>query len=302
MDEPVISAVALTKRYGRTLALSDLHLEVQPGEIFGFLGPNGAGKTTTIRLLLDLIRPTDGSARILGLDARADAVALKHRIGYVPGELRLYERMTGGDLLTFSMRLRGRDDTDRVAQLAERFRCSLDVPIGSLSHGNRQKVGILLALAHDPELLILDEPTQGLDPLMQHEFATVLRELRAQGRTVFLSSHDLSEVGAVCDRVGMIRLGRMIAVERIEDLKRRAARELEIRFEAAPPIDAFRNVAGIRDLRIDGTLLHCIVTGSPDAILRAATRFTVASITSHEPNLEDVFLARYDDHEVPHVA
>lgn len=302
MDAPVISAVALTKRYGRTLALSDLTLEVQPGEIFGFLGPNGAGKTTTIRLLLDLIRPTAGSARILGLDAHADAVALKHRIGYVPGELRLYERMTGRDLLTFSMRLRAHTDTGLIEALTERFRCTMDAPIGSLSHGNRQKVGIVLALAHDPELLILDEPTQGLDPLMQHEFATLLRELRAQGRTVFLSSHDLAEVGSVCDRVGMIRVGQMIAVERIEDLKRRAARELELRFESPPPIDAFRNVVDVRDLRVDGTLLHCIVTGSPDAILKAASRFTIAAITSHEPNLEDVFLARYDDHEVPHVA
>lgn len=292
--EHVIETSKLTKHYGVVRAVTELDLAVRRGEIYGFLGPNGAGKTTTIRLLLDLIRPTSGSMHVLGLDPRRDAVAIKRRIGYVPGEMRLYDRMTPRELIRFSGRVRGDAWPKRASELAERFQCPLDDKIGALSHGNRQKAGVLLALAHDPELLILDEPTQGLDPLMQHEFTTLLRELRRAGRTVFLSSHDLSEVEQACDRIGMIRTGQMMAAENVDEMRARAVRGMEIRFAAPPPSDAFAGLDGVIDVKLDGAILRCKVTATPDALIKAAARFTVLEMTSHEPSLEEIFLALYE--------
>jgi ABC-2 type transport system ATP-binding protein len=217
----VVRAHALTKRYGRERGVTELDFEVEPGEVFGFLGPNGAGKTTTIRLLLDLIRPTSGRLEVFGLDPRRDGVAVRRRIGYVPGDLLLYERLTARELIRFFASLRGRDDLGAAERLAGRLELELDRPIRSLSKGNRQKVGLVQALQHRPELLVLDEPTAGLDPFGQQLVHELLREATAEGRTAFLSSHVLSEVQEVADRVAIVREGRIVLVEEVELLRAR---------------------------------------------------------------------------------
>jgi ABC-2 type transport system ATP-binding protein len=204
---PALEVERLTKSYGRARGVVDLTFSVERGEVFGYLGPNGAGKTTTIRTLLDFIRPTGGRASILGLDSRRDAIAIHRRVGYLPGEFGLYERLTAHEQLTYLSSLRGGDDERSIRELAERFDLDLDVRIASLSHGNKQKVGLIQAFVHRPDVLILDEPTQGLDPLMQQAFYRLLHEARERGGTVFLSSHVMPEVEHVCDRVGIIRDG-----------------------------------------------------------------------------------------------
>lgn len=289
----VIVLERLTKRYRRDRGIEDLSLRVQRGEIFGFLGPNGAGKTTTIRILVDLIRPQAGSAEVLGFDVRRRGVDVRRRVGYLPGDLVLNERMTGAQIIDFFSSFRGGVDRAWVDQLAERLSCDLTRRVRALSHGNRQKIGVIQALMHRPELLILDEPTQGLDPLMQHEVLRLLMELRDAGTTIFLSSHVLPEVEQVCDRVGMIREGRLITVEHVDVLKQRAAHRLEIRFAARVPPEAFVGLSGVRDVQVDGEFLRCLVTGTPDAVVKAAASFTVIDIISHEPSLEDIFLASY---------
>jgi ABC-2 type transport system ATP-binding protein len=248
-----IRTEGLTKFYGKVRGIEGLDLTVRVGEVFGYLGPNGAGKTTTIRLLLDLIRPTAGRAEVLGLDTRAASLQVRRRLGYLPGELHLYENMSGRELVRYLGALRGRDDRDHAAELAERLELDLDRPIKSLSKGNKQKVGLVQALAHRPELLVLDEPTSGLDPLVQHEFHRMLDEARRDGRTVLLSSHDLAEVEHIADRVGIIRSGRLVAVDAIADLKAKAVHRLELHFGGPVPADAFADLPGVRDLQVEGT-------------------------------------------------
>ena len=284
----------LTKRYGERRGVVDLTFAVRAGEVFGYLGPNAAGKTTTIRTLLDLIRPTSGTVTVLGLDAQRDAVAVRRRVGYLPGELALYEKLTPRELFTYFGGLRGGVDARTVATLAERFELELDRPIASLSRGTKQKVGLVQAFLHRPELLVLDEPTSGLDPLMQREFNELLRETAADGRTVFLSSHVLSEVQQIADRVAIIREGRLVAVEEVAALHRRAVREVEVRFGAPVPEGALREVEGVRDLSVDGTEARLVVEGSLDGLVKALARFEVVDLYSHEPDLEDVFLAFYE--------
>jgi len=225
----------LTKSYGRRRGIEDLTMTVEPGEIYGFLGPNGAGKTTTIRTLLDLLHPTAGTARIFGLDSRRDSVAIRRRLGNLPGDFGFGRQTTGKEALALLSRLRGVDRLDRAEDLARRFRADLERPLGHLSRGNRQKVGLILSVFHEPDLLILDEPTSGLDPLMQEEFLALISEERERGCTVFLSSHELDEVERVCDRVGIIRDGRLITVERVADLVGRTQRRVTVEF--AEPID-----------------------------------------------------------------
>ncbi len=291
--DAIIRTAGLTKSYGRQRGIVDLELEVRPGEVFGYLGPNGAGKTTTIRLLLDYIRPTRGAATIFGRDCHRDSLALRRRIGYLPGDLRLYSSLSGRELVGYFGRLRPPGATARVPELAERLDCDLGREIRTLSTGNRQKLGLIQAFMGDPDLLILDEPTNGLDPLVQQAFYALVAEARAAGRTVFLSSHVLPEVERVCDRVGIIREGRLVAVERIADLRSRAMRHLEIEFCGDVPADAFRGVPGVDGAIVAGSVLRCTVAGSMDPILRAATRFEVRTVTSTEPTLEEVFLAYY---------
>ena len=295
MDGPVINASGLTKSYGRHRGIVDLDLTVLPGEVFGYLGPNGAGKTTTIRLLLDYIRPTHGTVSVLGLPSHERSRDIRRRVGYLPGELRLYSSLSGSELISYFACLRGGVERTRVEALARRLDCDLSREIRTLSSGNRQKLGLIQAFMNDPELLILDEPTNGLDPLVQQTFYDLVREARAAGRTVFLSSHVLPEVERVCDRVGILREGRLVAVERITDLRTRAIRKLEIEFGTAIEPDAFAEVTGIRDATVENDTLRCTIVGSMDPVLKAANRYEIRALSSVEPSLEEVFLAYYGD-------
>ena len=285
----------LTKLYGKRPAVSDVSLDVREGEVFGYLGPNGAGKTTTIRVLLDLLRPTRGRATVLGLDTRRESQEIRRRVGYVSGEGAMYERLTGAELLRYAAHLRGGVDWGYVHQLSERLECDLSPRIRSLSRGNRQKVAILVGLMHRPDLVIVDEPTTGLDPLVQNEFRRLVEEIRAEGRTVFISSHFLAEVDRLCDRVGIIRRGTLVAVEDVHVLKERAVHEIEFEFGEPAPPEAFADLPGVRDVRVEGDRVRCTVVGKPDALIKAAARFEVVRVISHEPSLEDVFLSYYDE-------
>jgi ABC-2 type transport system ATP-binding protein len=297
MTEPVVLTEDLTKFYGKHLGLDGLDLEVRSGEVFGFIGPNGAGKTTTIRLLLDLIRPTRGRLRVLGQDPRSGGATLRRRLSYLPGELPLDGRQSARELLTFLGNLRGGVAQGQIDRLAERLKLDLSRPIRGLSKGNKQKVGLVQAFMGDPELLILDEPSSGLDPLLQQEFLAMVREVRASGRTVFMSSHVLAEVEHVADRVGILRAGRLVAVEDIEVLRQRFVRRVEICFGAPVPAAAFQRLPGVRDVAVDGELLRCVVEGSADALVKAAAQFPVVSLLSHEPDLEEIFLTYYQSKE-----
>ena len=288
-----IETRALGKRYGRHDALRHLDLRVERGEVFGFIGPNGAGKTTTIRLLLDLIRPTSGAARVLGHDVRRDGVEVRRRVGYLPGDLALYEDMTAAQMLAYLARLRARPEID-VRPLADRLSLDLHRPIRALSRGNKQKVGIVQAFMHDPELLILDEPTTGLDPLMQHELSLMIGEVRARGRTVFLSSHVLDDVERLADRVGLLRDGRLVLVDDVGALKARVSRRLELHFADPPPPGVFEGLPGVRAVEQAGDRVTLTLAGPVDAVLKAAARFRVLTLNSHEPDLEDIFLELYE--------
>jgi ABC-2 type transport system ATP-binding protein len=295
----VISVQALTKRYGASRGVEDLTFDVAAGEAFGFLGPNGAGKTTTIRTLLDFIRPTSGSVRVFGLDPRVDAVRVHERVGYLPGELALYERMTVEAFLRAFAELRGGVPWSSVAGLAERLGLTLDKRIHDLSHGNKQKVGLVQAFMHRPDLLIMDEPTQGLDPLVQQTFFAMVEEERERGATIFLSSHVMPEVERVCDRVGIIRDGRLATVADIGELKAKALRRLEFHFAAAVPASAFERLPGVKEVSTHGDSVLLSVEGSVDAVIKEAARHDVVSMETRQPNLEEAFLAFYGAKEAP---
>ncbi len=291
---PAIETRGLTKHYGDVPAVVDLDLTVQTGEVFGFLGPNGAGKTTTIRTLLDEIRPTRGTASILGLDSHRDAVAIRTRIGYIPGDLALYPNLTGRDTLRFFANLRGGVDWGYVDALAERLQADLAKKVADLSSGNRQKIGIIQAFMNRPELLILDEPSIGLDPLMQHEFQQLLRETTSEGRTVFLSSHSLSEVQKVADRVGIIRRGRLVAVETVDDLRTKAIRRVEIEFAERVDADLFAGVPGVREALVENHRVVLSYEGRLGPLLEAvAGRYQVEDVSTREADLEEIFLTYY---------
>lgn len=289
-----IETDSLTKVYGRrTLALDQLSLQVRAGEVMGFLGPNGAGKTTTLRLLMGYLRPTSGSARVLGMDAWRESVTVHASTGYLSGDSRPWPRMTARDAAAHLARLRGIDHDRGTIDLAKRLDADLDRPIRALSKGNRQKVGLILALIGDPELLLLDEPTSGLDPLVQQEFHQVLRERVDAGTAVMLSSHVLSEVARVADRVAMIREGRLLVLDSMADLREKARHTVEVRFGEPPPPDAFANVPGVGDVRIDGNVLHCTMQGVVDPLIKTLGRFHVIDLNSREADLEETFLALY---------
>jgi len=290
---PAIRARALVKDYGRTRALNGLDLEVERGQVFGFLGPNGAGKSTTIRLLLDLLRPTSGTVEVLGEDPRAGGPALRARLGYLPGELALPARTTAGEYLHHLAALRGHRGRDRVRELAERFDLDLSRDLHALSKGNKQKVGLVQAFAHSPELIVLDEPTAGLDPLLQHEFRVLVREARADGATVFLSSHVLAEVEEVARRVAIIRAGVVVDVDDVAVLRARAGQRVLLRF--AEPVDRaeFVHLRGVDDVVVDGTTLTCLLHGEPGDLLRVAARHPVRRWQAEDRELEDLFLDFY---------
>ena len=285
----------LTKSYGKNRGVVDLDLEVHGGDVFGFLGPNGAGKTTTIRVLLDLIRPTSGRATVLGLDSRRQSLAVRRRVGFLPGELSLYSHLTGEETLRYFANLRGGVDWQYVHGLVERLDFDLTKKVSDLSTGNKHKLGLIQAFMHRPELLILDEPTVGLDPLVQHEFHRLIQEARDTGQTVFLSSHVLPEVQRVCDRVAFIRKGELVAVEDVSSLTGRAVRELEVVFAQPVPPDVFARVPGVTAASANSGGLRLTVTGPLDATVKKLAEFEVVTMTSREPDLEDVFLRFYGE-------
>ena len=292
---PVIAAEGFSKSYGTARGVVDLTFSVEPGEVFGYLGPNGAGKTTTIRTMLDLIRPTSGEIMVFGMRPRADASAIHARVGYLPGELALYERMTGIELLEAFGSFRGGVPRARIEELARRLDLDLTKTIRSLSHGNKQKIGLVQAFVHDPELLILDEPTQGLDPLMQQQFYALVEEARGHGATVFLSSHVMPEVERVCDRVAIIREGRLVTVADIGELKSRALRRLELRFGSPVAVETFASLPSVRDAEVHGDVIRLTVQGVVDPVVKEAAKHTVVSVVSEEPSLEEIFLTIYRD-------
>ena len=288
----------LTKYYGKNRGIEDVNLDVQVGEVFGFLGPNGAGKSTTIRTLLDEIRPTAGAATILGLDTHKDVVNIRRHVGYIPADLALYPNLTGRDTLTYFANLRGGVDWSYVDELADRLDSDLSRKVGDLSTGNRQKVGVIQAFMNRPALLIMDEPTSGLDPLVQNEFQAMLREVTAEGRTVFLSSHTLSEVQRVADRVGIIRDGFLITVESVTDLRSKAMRQVEFVLDASADASVFEGLSGVRNVLVRDNHVEMAFHGDMGALLKAVTdRYGVADIRTSEADLEEIFLTYYHSDE-----
>ncbi len=293
----IIETEKLTKTYGTHRGIVDVDLAVEAGEVFGFLGPNGAGKTTTIRTILDLIRPTTGRARVFGIDSSADPVSIHRRIGYVPGEFSLYDRLSGGQTLTYFANLRGGVDRAYQASLIERFEIDPSRRFKEYSKGNKQKIGLVIALQHRPELLVLDEPTSGLDPLVQQSFYALVREAKDEGRTVFLSSHILSEVERTCDRVAIIRDGRLVKVDRVDALRDLAHHQVELRFAGPVPLEEFERLNGVTDVRADDHVLRMRVSGAITPVVQAAARHDLLDFVSREPSLEETFLAQYGDHD-----
>lgn len=284
----------VSKHYRGGGGIEGVSFDVSEGEVFGFLGPNGAGKTTTIRLLLDLIRPDRGRISLFGLDPRKDGAVVRRRIGYLPGELALYDRLSPRELLSHFAHLRGGPPWQEIDALCQRLDLELDRPVRALSKGNRQKVGLVQALMGRPDLLVLDEPTTGLDPLLQHQVHELLREAAEEGRSVFLSSHILSEVQRVADRVAMIRSGRLIAVERVAELRARRVHLIEVR--ACSPIgpSAFESLPGVTTCVADGQTVRLEVSGSLDPVVRELARYDLADLSVREPELEDVFFSLYN--------
>ena len=289
----VIQTEKLTKTYGEHRGIIDVDLEVAEGEAFGFLGPNGAGKTTTIRTLLDHLRPTSGKALVFGIETTVDPVAIHRRIGYLPGEFALYDKLTGGQTIDYFANLRGGVDQAYQADLIRRLDLDTSRKFREYSKGNKQKVGLVVALQHRPDLLMLDEPTSGLDPLVQQTFFEVIREAKAEGRTVFLSSHILGEVEKTCDRVAIIRDGRLVKVDRVEALRDLAHHQVELRFSGEVPEAAFAALPGVSDVVTDDHILRLRVSGSITPVVRAAAQYELLDFVSREPSLEETFLAEY---------
>jgi len=294
----VIRTEALTKSYGSHRGIVEVDLEVNEGEVFGFLGPNGAGKTTTIRTVLDLIRPTSGKAFVFGIESTEDPIAIHKRIGYVPGEFALYDRLTGGQHIAYFANLRGGVDPVYQAALIERFDVDPSRRFKEYSKGNKQKIGLVIALQHRPELLILDEPTSGLDPLVQQSFYALVREAKAEGRTIFLSSHILSEVERTCDRVAIIRDGRIVKKGTVDSLRDLAHHQVELRFSGPVPLSEFEGLPGVSDVSAEDHVLRMRVSGAITPVVRAAAQYELLDFVSREPSLEETFLAQYGQESV----
>jgi len=290
-ERAVIRTRGLSKRYGRQYALKDLDLEVLEGEVLGYLGPNGAGKTTTIRLLLGLIAPTSGDATVFGLDARRQAPEVHRRLAYVPGEANLWPSLTGKETLALLGRVQGRVDPAYRDDLIARFDFDPSKKVRSYSKGNRQKLILIAALMTRADLLLLDEPTSGLDPLMEQTFRECMREAREQGQTVFLSSHILSEVEALCDRVAILRSGELLEIGTLDQMRHLSALSIEATFEEAPP--DVSGVPGVSAVEVDGRRLRCQMTGSVEPLMRVFAAAGVRELLSTKPSLEELFLSRY---------
>jgi len=297
----MIEGERLTKSYGGKRGIVDVSFQVEEGEVFGFLGPNGAGKTTTIRLLMALLHADAGSARIAGLDCWKQSLEIKRLIGYMPGEPALDPNLTGGQILEYFAHLRGGVDYAYLKQLIQRFQLDTSRKFRQYSTGNKRKVVLIQAFMHRPRLLILDEPTSGLDPLNQQEFDRMVKEAQAEGRTVFLSSHILSEVEKTCTRVGIIRDGRLVRIGDVAEVKAIKRYEITITFANAIPTETFKTLDGVADVETlnHGHAVRLAMQGSADAVIKAAARFPVVSLTSYEPSLEDIFLRYYEGDSPP---
>jgi ABC-2 type transport system ATP-binding protein len=293
-DRPAIQCRGLTKDYGNGHGLFDLDLTVQRGETFGFIGPNGAGKTTTIRLLMDLIRPDRGTATLLGMDARGDSLAIKRRVGYLPGELVQFPGVSAAYVIGLLAGLRGGVDPARITELAKRLDLDLGRRYEDLSHGNKQKVALVQAFMHRPDLIILDEPTLGLDPLIQREFRQLVAEAVASGATLFLSSHVLSEVELICDRIGLIRDGRMHRVGSLNELRTLRVHRVEAVFTGRLDVADLAGLPGVGASTVEDHHLSCAVQGSIAPLLSVLTAANVVELDSHELSLEEVFLGEFD--------
>ncbi len=291
-----IETRGLTKFYGKTRGIEDVDLAVEPGEIFGFIGPNGAGKSTTIRTLLSLLYPTRGEGRIFGLDIVRDSKAIKRRVGYLPAEVNCYDRLRVGELLAYSARFYGAVDGKRTRELAEHFKVDLDRNFADLSLGTKKKVGILAALLHSPELLILDEPTGGLDPLIQARLTETLREENARGTTVFYSSHVLSEVQKICGRVAILKGGRVVGVEEISSLRRKQLKKVRLSLSEAPEPGVF-DIEGVHDLEVKDHDCRFLFDGRIGDLLALLAGMPVKDLSLEEPDLEEVFLHFYREDE-----
>ena len=292
-----IETEQLTKYYGKNPGIRHVDLTVEEGEVFGFLGPNGAGKTTTIRTLLGFLRPSEGRAWVFGMDTRRRSVEIRARVGNLPGEFALEDRMTGEELLRFFARLRGVKDLGYARELTDRLGADLERPMRRLSRGNKQKIGLIQAMFHRPPLLILDEPTGGLDPLVLEDFLEIVCEVRAEGRTVFLSSHVLSDVERICDRVGIIREGRLVTVEPTDELINKAFRHVSLTFDRPVDPEPFAALLGVRDLKANGANLSFTLYDNLDEVIKLAARDRLVSMEYEHPSLEEVFLTYYGDHE-----
>jgi ABC-2 type transport system ATP-binding protein len=290
-----VETFGLSKTYGATRALVELSVSVEQGQVFGFLGPNGAGKTTTIRMLLGLQHPTSGRAAVLGLDPERDGVEVHRRVGYLPGELALYPRLSGRQHIDWFARARGERDPTLAGELCERFAVVVDRPARELSKGNRQKLGLVLAFMHRPQLLILDEPTSGLDPLMQDEFERLVRETVAEGRTVFLSSHELDEVQRLADRVAIIRSGRLVASDTVDRLRRSSPLRVEVRFRRAVDPASFTQLEGVSVTARDGDRIALQVAGPLAPVLQAIAGQDPVDVLSRHADLDELFLELYRD-------
>jgi ABC-2 type transport system ATP-binding protein len=294
----IVQTHALSKSYGKRtgkLALRDLSLSVERGDIFGYLGPNGAGKTTTIKILLDLIRASSGSASLFGLDSRRDSVAIRQRLGFLPGDLALWENLTGRHIIEYTAKLRGQRETRFADELSQRLDFDPTKKVRAYSTGNRRKLGLILALMHKPELLILDEPTNGLDPLMQQIFLQLMREAKANGQTVFLSSHMLSEVQAICDTVGILRDGVLQAVQPTHELIRSNFHWVTLTLRETASGEFLTHLPAVSDMSHENGSLKFRLSGDFDPLLRAlsASSQYVQALTVQEPTLEEVFLTYY---------
>ena len=297
----IIEVEKLTKSYGRKRGIADVSFQVEEGEVFGFLGPNGAGKTTTIRLLMALLRADAGTARIAGLDSWEKSLEIKRLVGYMPGEPALDPNLTGGQILEYFAHLRGGVDHDYLKQLIDRFELDTSRKFRQYSTGNKRKVVLIQAFMHRPRLLILDEPTSGLDPLNQQEFERLVKEARTLGGTVFLSSHDLSEVEKTCTRVGIIRDGSLVRIGGVSEVSAIKRYEITITFAQAVPVETFKTLEGVAEMEsLDhGRGVRLAMQGPADAVIKAAALYPVVSLTSHEPTLEDIFLRYYEGNGVP---
>jgi ABC-2 type transport system ATP-binding protein len=297
----IIEVEKLTKSYGSKRGITDVSFQVEEGEVFGFLGPNGAGKTTTIRTLMALLRADSGTARIAGLDSWQKSLEIKRIVGYMPGEPALDPNLSGGQILEYFAHLRGGVDRTYLKQLIERFDLDTSRKFRQYSTGNKRKVVLIQAFMHRPRLLILDEPTSGLDPLNQQEFDRLVKEARDDGRTVFLSSHVLSEVEKTCTRVGIIRDGSLVRIGGISEVSAIKRYEITIMFANSVPVETFRALDGVAEVEsLDhGRGVRLAMQGPADAVIKAAALYPVVSLTSHEPSLEDIFLRYYEGNGVP---